>query len=60
MRKAKKSIIAIVLTLSIIFGILPVNELQALASSDGTVSVSNEYISVTVSEKNGGFFIKIK
>jgi len=60
MRKAIKSIIAIVLTLSIIFGILPVNELQALAASDGTVSVSNEYISVTVSEKNGGFFIKTR
>jgi len=47
-----------ILTLTIILGLLPVNELNAMAASDGVISMSNAYITVDVSEKNGGFAIR--
>lgn len=53
-----KRIIALVLTLSMLLWILPVNEIKAAAASEDVVSMSNDYITVDVSGKNGGFSIK--
>ncbi len=58
MKRTIKRIISIVLILAITLGLLPISELTAMAASEGVISMSNRYITVDVSEKNGGFSFK--
>lgn len=62
MKKIIKRIISVMLALAIIIEFLPITTLKVMAMEDsnGVVSISNEYISVDVSGKNGGFLIKTK
>ena len=60
MKKTLKRFISIALVLAVVSGLLPVTEIKVMADSDGVVSISNDYISVTVSSENGGFFVKTK
>jgi len=58
MKKIIKQVISITILIAIISGLLPITEIRAVAASEGVVSISNEYIAVDVSEKNGGFLIR--
>lgn len=60
MKRLLKRVISIVVATALTAGILPFTALNAMAASDGTVTISNEYISVTVSGKNGGFLVKTR
>ena len=60
MKKTLKRFISIALVLAVVSGLLPVTEIKVMADSDGVVSISNDYISVTVSSENGGFFVKTR
>jgi len=60
MKKLIKQVISIIILTAIISGLLPFAEIRAMAASEGVVSISNEYIAVDVSEKNGGFLIRTK
>jgi len=58
MKKIIKQVISITILIAIISGLLPITEIRAAAASEGVASISNEYIAVDVSEKNGGFLIR--
>lgn len=57
MKKTIKRIISIVLTIALMSGLLPTTGLTVQADSDGVTSMSNKYITVDVSGKNGGFSV---
>jgi hypothetical protein len=52
-----KRVISIVLTIAIVTGLFPAASLTAEAESDGVTSITNKYITLNVSEKNGGFYV---
>ena len=54
----KKRIISWLLTVAIIVGLIPTAAVTALASESEAETVSDAYISVSVSRKNGGFTVK--
>ncbi len=57
MKRHIKRILAIALVFSILSGMLPMARLTAFATGPDTYTLSNGYISVTVSAKNGGFTV---
>lgn len=54
----KKRIVSWLLSVAIIVGLIPASAVTALASEPEAETVSDTYISVSVSRKNGGFTIK--
>lgn len=54
----KKRIISWLLSVAIIVGLIPTAAVTALASESEAETVSDAYISVSVSRKNGGFTVK--
>lgn len=58
MKRSVKSVISIILVLAILMWFLPVSTFVAMSASDDVVTIANDYITVNVSGKNGGFEIK--
>ena len=54
----KKRIVSWLLSVAMILGLIPTSAVTALASEPEAETVSDTYISVSVSRKNGGFTIK--
>ena len=54
----KKRIVSWLLSVAIIVGLIPASAVTALASESEAETVSDAYISVSVSRKNGGFTVK--
>ena len=54
----KKRIVSWLLSVAMILGLIPASAVTALASEPEAETVSDTYISVSVSRKNGGFTIK--
>ena len=54
----KKRIVSWLLSVAMIVGLIPASAVTALASEPEAETVSDTYISVSVSRKNGGFTIK--
>ena len=54
----KKRIVSWLLSVAMIVGLIPTSAVTALASESEAETVSDTYISVSVSRKNGGFTIK--
>lgn len=57
MKKTIKRMISILLAIAIILGLIPDTAFTAMADSDGVTSITNNYITLDVSEKNGGFSV---
>ena len=54
----KKRIVSWLLSVAIIVGLIPATAVTVLASEAEAETVSDTYISVSVSRKNGGFTVK--
>lgn len=58
-RKMKaKRVLSVLLTLALLAGFLPAGAIKAKAAEPETLTVSNDYLSVSVSKTNGGFAVR--